>query len=139
MEVISAKWSLRKTAVRKGMRKRLAIAITTVITAFFTAFSLSFAQPALAVDATGINTVNGAQVFSVHCAGCHVNGGNIVRRGKNLKLKTLQRNQVDSIEAIAQIVTNGKGIMSAYGDRLTPEEIQAVAAYVLEQAEQGWK
>jgi cytochrome c6 len=29
--------------------------------------------------------------------------------------------------------------MSAYGDRLTPEQIQDVAAYVLEQANQGWK
>jgi cytochrome c6 len=29
--------------------------------------------------------------------------------------------------------------MSAYKDRLTEQEIQEVAAYVLEQAETGWK
>ena len=29
--------------------------------------------------------------------------------------------------------------MSAYKDRLTTEEIQNVAAYVLEQAEKDWK
>jgi cytochrome c6 len=84
------------------------------------------------------NPVRGAQVFEVHCVGCHIHGGNIVRRGKTLKLKALEKNQVDSLEAIAQLVTNGKGIMSAYGDRLTKDEIQAVAAYVLEQAENGW-
>jgi cytochrome c6 len=92
----------------------------------------------LIAPAIAANLEQGAQVFSVHCAGCHVNGGNIVRRGKNLKLKTLERNGLDSVEAIAQLVTNGKGIMSAYGDRLTEVEIQNVSAYVLEQAEQGW-
>lgn len=85
------------------------------------------------------NLANGAQIFEVHCAGCHGNGGNIVRRGKTLKLKALQRNGVDSIEAIAQLVAQGKGNMSAYEDRLTPAEIQAVSAYVLQQAEANWR
>lgn len=55
---------------------------------------------------------NGAKVFEVNCAGCHINGGNIVRRGKNLKMKALKKNGMDSIEAIASIVTNGKNNMS---------------------------
>ena len=82
---------------------------------------------------------NGALIFENNCAGCHVNGGNIMRRGKNLKLKTLQKNGVDSVEAIAQLVTHGKGSMSAYGDRLSAEEIAEVAKYVTEQAKQDWK
>lgn len=81
----------------------------------------------------------GAEVFEVHCVGCHINGGNIVRRGKNLKQGTLERRGYDSVEAIAQLVTNGKGLMSAYRDRLTPEEITAVSEYVLEQAANDWK
>ena len=85
------------------------------------------------------NLDNGAAVFKANCAGCHINGGNIVRRGKNLKLKTLHRRKVDTQEAIASIVTNGKGIMSAYGDKLTAEEIANVSAYVLRRAEQNWK
>ena len=82
---------------------------------------------------------NGAVIFENNCAGCHVNGGNIMRRGKNLKLKALQKNGVDSVEAIAQLVTHGKGLMSAYGDRLTAEEIAEVAQYVTEQAKQDWQ
>jgi cytochrome c6 len=93
----------------------------------------------LTAPALAINPTNGAEIFSLNCAGCHVNGGNIVRRGKNLQLKTLQRNKLDSLEAVAHLVTNGKGIMSAYGDRLTAEEIEQVSAYVLQQANQGWK
>jgi cytochrome c6 len=62
-----------------------------------------------------------------------------MRRGKNLKLKALQKNGVDSVEAIAQLVTQGKGLMSAYGDRLSAEEIAVVANYVTEQAKQNWQ
>jgi cytochrome c6 len=82
---------------------------------------------------------NGAALFEVHCIGCHINGGNIVRRGKNLRQQTLERNGYGTVEAIAQLITQGKGNMSAYADRMTAPEIEAVAVYVRDQAEQGWK
>ena len=80
----------------------------------------------------------GASVFTTQCAACHAAGGNIIRRGKNLKLKALSRNHVDSLETIKQLVIEGKGNMSAYGDRLSEGEIDAVSAYVLAQAQAGW-
>jgi cytochrome c6 len=79
-----------------------------------------------------------AALFELQCSGCHINGGNIIRRGKNLKLKALQANHVDSQAAISAMITNGKGIMSAYADRLSPAEIELLASYVLEQANAGW-
>lgn len=82
---------------------------------------------------------NGEQIFTANCAGCHPKGGNIVRRGKNLKARALKRNKLDSQEAIVSLVTNGKGNMSAYGDRLTADEIAAVSHYVLEQAANNWR
>ena len=94
---------------------------------------LTSPAPAIATDLQ-----TGAEIFEVHCAGCHVNGGNIIRRGKNLKQKALEKNGYSTAEAIAQIVTNGKANMSAYKDRLTPEQIQTVSAYVLEQAAVDW-
>jgi cytochrome c6 len=97
------------------------------------ALTFTFSPPALAAD-----TANGAKIFSVQCAGCHVNGGNIVRRGKTLKKKALKRNGMDSLDAIASLVANGKSNMSAYKDRLTAKEIEDVSAYVLEQAENNW-
>lgn len=106
----------------------------TAVIILLIALTFTFSLPALAAD-----TANGAQIFSVQCAGCHVNGGNIVRRGKTLKLKALKRNHVDSQVAIASLVTNGKNNMSAYKDRLSAKEIEDVAAYVLEQAEKGWR
>ena len=81
---------------------------------------------------------DGAQLFTQHCAGCHVNGGNIIRRGRTLKLAALERQGLDSIEAIAAIATGGIGQMSGYGEQLGEEGITEVAAWVWEQAQLGW-
>jgi cytochrome c6 len=97
-------------------------------------WAIAWTPAALAAD-----TANGAKLFEVHCAGCHANGGNIVRRNKTLKLRALEKNQVSSLDAIATLVANGKANMSAYKDRLTPTEIEAVSAYVWQQAQQGWR
>ena len=93
----------------------------------------SLTHPVIAADLS-----NGANVF-VHCAGCHAFGGNIVRRRRTLDLKALQQNGYATEAAIAEIVANGKGNMSAYKDRLSQAQIQDVSAYVLEQAKKGWK
>lgn len=90
-------------------------------------------------DAGNAPTLDGVALFETHCAGCHPSGGNIIRRGKTLKFKPLAKRHLDSVEAIATLVTNGKGLMSAYGDTLTSEEIQTVSAYVWKQAQRNWK
>lgn len=82
---------------------------------------------------------DGATLFEIQCAGCHPQGNNIIRRGKNLKLRALQRNHVDSVAAIATLVTQGKGNMSAYSDQLSEAEIEAVSTYVWEQAQLNWR
>ncbi|MEM7714987.1 MAG: c-type cytochrome [Cyanobacteria bacterium P01_A01_bin.68] len=97
---------------------------------------VSLQQPVLADTVDG---ANGAKIFSKNCAGCHLNGGNIIRRGKNLKMKALKKYKMDSIEAISNIVTYGKNNMSAYKDRLSESEIQSVSTYVLNQAENNWR
>ena len=112
---------------------KIITASSIAIIVFLACFFIWGNYSALAVDAN-----SGAKIFQANCAGCHAKGDNIVRRGKNLKLKTLRKNKLDNLEAIAFLVTHGKNNMSAYGDRLTPQEISAVAVYVLEQAEQGW-
>ncbi len=107
--------------------------LITLLLTFLLTF-VPFTLPMLAVDLE-----QGAKIFQANCVGCHANGGNIIRWGKNLKKRALKRNGYQSIENIAHLVTQGKGNMSAYGNRLTPEEINAVSAYVWQQAEKGWK
>ncbi len=80
----------------------------------------------------------GESLFTANCAACHANGGNIIRRGKNLKQKTLLRNGYGEVDAIAHLITQGKGAMPAYADRLSEGEIEAIAQYVQQQAATGW-
>lgn len=108
--------------------KKLLVFVLITLALLTTTFS-----PALAVD-----TTNGAKIFNLECAGCHINGGNIVRRGKTLKQKALKKYGMDSQDAIANLVANGKNNMPAYKERLSEPDIQDISAYVLEQADQGW-
>ena len=113
---------------------KIITAIVIVLTIFFT-----IPEASVIAETTTASSELGAKVFKANCAGCHIKGGNIVRRGKNLKSKALRRNKVDTQEAVASLVTNGKGIMSAYGDKLTDAEIEAVSSYVLQRAAENWK
>jgi len=81
---------------------------------------------------------SGQDLFISHCAGCHVNGGNIIRRGKTLRLSALKRNGVDSQEEIAKIAREGIGIMSGYKNVLGEGGDKQVAIWIFEQAQNAW-
>jgi cytochrome c6 len=89
--------------------------------------------------ATADAPIRPAPLFEYHCAGCHPNGGNIIRRGKTLKQRALIRNGYESAAAMATLIAQGKGNMSAFGDRLSAAEIQALTQYVLAQATANWQ
>ncbi|MEG4202541.1 c-type cytochrome [Microcoleus sp. Pol7_A1] len=113
------------------------------LSAFVLILTLAFVEIAtnsqIALADTATNPATAAEVFSANCAGCHINGSNIIRRGKNLKQKALKKYGMDSIANISNLVTHGKGIMPAYKDRLSEQQIIDVSAYVLSQAETDWK
>ncbi len=122
-----------------NLKKNLTVALLILTLGFVEIATNS--QIAIADTATtpATATATAAEVFSANCAGCHINGGNIIRRGKNLKQKALKKYGMDSIANISNLVTNGKGIMPAYKDRLSEQQIIDVSAYVLSQAETDWK
>lgn len=82
---------------------------------------------------------NGAAVFSANCAACHMGGKNVVNAAKTLQKEDLQKYDMYDIEKIKYQVIHGKAAMPAFGGRLTAEQIEDVAAYVLAQADKGWK
>lgn len=94
---------------------------------------LCWSSPALAAD-----VANGAKVFSVNCASCHNGGGNIVNKAKTLQKDALEQYGMTSLDAIKNQVINGKNAMPSFKGRLSEQQIEAVATYVLEQAEKGW-
>ncbi|MFS8119750.1 MAG: c-type cytochrome [Microcoleus sp.] len=118
--------------------KKLLATTLLILTLAFAEIATN-SQSAIADTATTPATATPAEVFSTNCAGCHINGGNIIRRGKNLKQKALKKYGMDSIANISNLVTNGKGIMPAYKARLSEQQIIDVSAYVLSQAETDWK
>ncbi|QNI74020.1 cytochrome c553 (cytochrome c6) [Synechococcus sp. NOUM97013] len=81
---------------------------------------------------------SGAELFDLHCAGCHPNGGNIIRRGKTLKLKALEQQGINNAEAIAAIARTGIGQMSGYAEALGEGNDVIVADWIWEQAQKAW-
>ena len=81
---------------------------------------------------------SGAALFSQHCAGCHVNGGNVIRRGKTLRLAALRRAGLESGEDVARVASVGQGQMGGYGEVLGPGGAEAVGDWVWRQALADW-
>jgi cytochrome c6 len=111
-----------------GMKKILSVLLLGIAI-----FTFAFSSPALAGD-----SASGAKVFSANCASCHAGGKNLVQANKTLKKDALEKYGMNSAEAIIAQVTNGKNAMPAFKGRLKPDQIENVAAYVLEQADKGW-
>lgn len=110
--------------------------MTRIISALIAAWAIALLflpSPVLAV-----NLSNGAKVFSANCASCHIKGGNLVNPSKTLKSADLEKFDMASLDAIKTQVTNGKAAMPAFKGRLTDEQIEDVANYVLSQAEKDW-
>jgi len=91
---------------------------------------------ALAVGLAGTTPLaaeSGADVFKAKCASCHgADGSGNTPVGTSLKLRDLSSAEVQaqSEADIKTIIEKGKGKMPAYGGKLTPEQIDAVAKYV---------
>jgi cytochrome c6 len=82
--------------------------------------------------------VDGGHLFELHCAGCHPHGGNIIRRGRTLRLADLQRQGIDGPAAVARIAAAGIGRMDGYGAVLGEGGAEPLAAWVWEQALANW-
>ena len=114
-----------------SLKKALLLVVSIALTAAF-----SFVSPAFAAD-----TANGAKLFASNCGACHAGGRNIVLSFKSLNAPDMEKYLVgyneDHEGAIAYQIAHGKGSMPAFG-RLKPDHIEDIAAYVEENAQNGW-
>ena len=123
----------RSFAGSLGQILRLGLVLNLSLSALlWTGGLLAGPVPALA---TGLD---GAALFEAHCAGCHIHGGNIIRRGRTLKLKALEKQGITSPAAIATIANQGIGQMGGYGQVLGTGGAEQVGLYVWQQALAGW-
>jgi cytochrome c6 len=130
-KTLSAK--ARSFAGSLGQILRLGLVLNLSLSALlWTGGLLAGADPALATGP------DGAALFEAHCAGCHIHGGNIIRRGRTLKLKALEQQGITSPAAIATIANQGIGQMGGYGQVLGTGGAEQVGLYVWQQALAGW-
>ena len=85
-----------------------------------------------------LDNSQGESLFIQHCSGCHINGGNIIRRNKTLKISALKRNGLDNPESIANVARLGIGSMSGYGEVLGDGGDKIVANWIWEQSQKAW-
>ena len=116
--------------------RRLAKLLVTI--AAVAALSIA---PAAQASTTG-SIEQGEQIFAHNCAACHMGGGNVIQASRTLKIGDLNEHldlyRQTPLEAIEHQIEDGKNAMPAYADKLSEEEIIAVATFVEHQAEQGW-
>jgi cytochrome c6 len=99
---------------------------------------LLWSAPAWGASTDVVVLQRGGRLFENHCAGCHLNGGTVIRRNKTLKRQDLLREGVKGPADVARIAANGKGQMSGYAKVLGEGGPDAVGAWVWKQAELGW-
>ena len=112
--------------------------ILTLLLIFGAAGLLS--APAIAVDGAAME--RGEQIFNSNCAACHMGGGNVIRANRTLKISDLN-NHVEAyssspLEALEHEIEDGLNAMPSYADKLSEEDVVAVATYVEQRAELGW-
>ena len=102
--------------------------------------ALATSPPAQAATTSSIE--QGEKIFAHNCPACHMGGGNVIQASRSLKIGDLNEHldeyRQTPLEAIEHQIEDGKNAMPAYADKLSEEEIIAVATYVEHQAEEGW-
>lgn len=71
-------------------------------------------------------------LYKARCAACHGEDGHPKGIAKNSAVFTDEAwKNSTSLDEVAQVISRGRSRMPGFGSKLTPEEIQALAAYVL--------
>ena len=84
----------------------------------------------------------GEKVFNANCVGCHAHGQNIVVADHTLEKEAIEKYLKPGgfqESAVGYQVRNGKNAMPTFGGRLSDEDINNVATYVIITAEDGWE
>ena len=85
---------------------------------------------ALAV-APAAQAADGKALYDAKCAMCHGKDGVAKPTAKgSANLNDAKWQEATKVEAVETVVTDGKGKMKGYKDKMSGEEIKAVATYV---------
>jgi cytochrome c6 len=87
---------------------------------------------ALAVPTIAVAQGSGADTFKSKCAMCHGADGTGSAVGKKMGAHDFTTAEVQKMSdaELTEIITNGKNKMPKYADKLKPEEIKGLVAYI---------
>ena len=83
---------------------------------------------------------DGAATFKSKCTACHgADGSGNTAVGKSLKIPDLSSADVQkqTDEQLTGVITNGKGAMPAYKDKMTADQIKELVAFIRQLAKKG--
>jgi len=87
----------------------------------------------LAVSTVAAAQSDAAGLFKANCVLCHAaDGSGSSAAGKALKAKDLRSPEVqkESDATLAEVITKGKGKMTAFGAKIKPDDVTKLVAYV---------
>ena len=94
---------------------------------------LSVAALATSGLAAGKKAAKGEALFSLHCAVCHPDGGNIVNPQKNLRKAELEKRGIKSWKEIVKTMRKPGPGMTAFDAKTIPDkDARAIAEFVLQ-------
>ena len=101
--------------------KRIDIRCLAIATVFALVFTLSVSAHAQSAD-----------LFKSKCAMCHGADGSGAAMGKKMGAHDFTAAEVQKMSdaELTETITNGKNKMPKYGDKLKPEEIKGLVAYI---------
>ena len=87
---------------------------------------------AIIIASAGVGVAaDGAAIWAQHCASCHgKDGSGNTMMGKKLGVKDYTKEQGFSDAEATNIITNGKGKMKGFKDKLSTADVKALVAYV---------
>lgn len=75
---------------------------------------------------------DGAALYKSKCAMCHSDNGVAKKMAEgSANLNDPKWQAANSVDSITKVLTEGKGKKKSMKDKLTPDQMKAVAAYVL--------
>ncbi len=92
-----------------------------------------FAIAALALLVAAAPQTDGAALYKSRCAMCHsADGSGKTPMGEKMGVKDLKADAVQkqTDAQLTQTIAKGKGKMPAYGEKMKPEEIKQLVAYI---------
>ena len=101
--------------------------LVLILSVFGFIWACSSASGEVAQTTMGDPEPDGYKIYKTYCVTCHGLYGDMGGSGAyNLTVSEL------SLEERVEVITNGRNAMAAFKTLLSPEKIQAVAAYTLE-------